>query len=52
MSADYLQMRRHWMRRSLKRKREAVVLLQAYTRGLLARKAAQKMMKDVSAETK
>lgn len=44
-------MRRHWKRRSFKQKRQAVVLLQAYTRGLLARRAAQKTMNDVSAES-
>ena len=36
------------MRKSWKQKREAVILLQAYTRGLLARRATQKMRDDVS----
>lgn len=40
------------MRRSFKQKRQAVVLLQAYTRGLLARRAAQKTMNDVRAQSR
>ncbi|KAG7227320.1 hypothetical protein INR49_000324 [Caranx melampygus] len=42
------QMRCHWMRKSFKKKREAIILLQAYTRGFLARRAAQKTMNDAT----
>ncbi|AWP04504.1 putative unconventional myosin-VIIa-like [Scophthalmus maximus] len=43
------QVRGYQMRKGWKQKREAVILLQAHSRGLLARRAAQKMRDDASA---
>uniref|UniRef100_A0A4W6BYZ4 Myosin VIIBb n=1 Tax=Lates calcarifer TaxID=8187 RepID=A0A4W6BYZ4_LATCA len=47
ISVIFVELKMLLLQKSWKQKREAVILLQAYTRGLLARKTAQRMRNDV-----